>query len=638
MAAASAFVLTGCTETDLSGDTSLAKESAPSAIQFSAKTRNAGATRTTGGSVGDITTTTLKTGAHASDGFGVMAYVKGTNGATDCYTTGTWNDEKPNFMYNQQVTYSTDHWTYTPVKFWPNDFANGNVDTKQGEAGEETAATGSVNSGKVSFFAYAPFVAPENYTAKSTTHKRNSTDNTAFDVKVSGTAADEGIVAITANDYQKEPEVKYVLKTASLDQAVDLLWGVRAANTTYTLADGGSNNNNTEAYNTDLTKQAANETIDFLFKHALAKIGGHTYENPNHQTGLQVILDLDNGSTTAGVQPGTAITGGEKQANTLVTVESIKIRDLKTYAAEKSETDASDLINSGWFNIATGTWSENTTKGATYNHAVDKSSSGDYTMNPDIAEPADASKLAYSTGWTNNTVAIPGVITTAPTDVYTEDSKAPGLLLIPSPDYDQTLVVTVKYIVRTFDDHLATSANNDGATNGTWSKVEQTITNKVTIPANSLKSNKFYKLLIHLGLTSVKFSATVADWEENTSNPDDDNDNTDSNKDIYLPSNTIASTVSVPAGGNLTVNTAAEAVEYTINLTGATDTNAFTAAVTSPATITPATGNFSSTTQAFTVSVPANDGAARDFVVTITDTTAEPDVVTTVTITQAKQP
>ena len=45
MAAAASVVLTGCTESDLSGDTSLAKESAPSAIEFSAKARNTGITR-----------------------------------------------------------------------------------------------------------------------------------------------------------------------------------------------------------------------------------------------------------------------------------------------------------------------------------------------------------------------------------------------------------------------------------------------------------------------------------------------------------------------------------------------------------------------------------------------------------------
>ena len=62
-------------------------------------------------------------------GFGVFAYY---TGATAWGTVGS--STTPNFMYNQQVTWSSDHWTYTPVKYWPN---------ADGE--------------KVSFFAYAPY-------------------------------------------------------------------------------------------------------------------------------------------------------------------------------------------------------------------------------------------------------------------------------------------------------------------------------------------------------------------------------------------------------------------------------------------------------------------------------------------------
>ena len=43
--------------------------------------------------------------------------------------TGTWNDLATehwtsNFMYDQAVTYVTDHWTYSPVKYWPNNPEN----------------------------------------------------------------------------------------------------------------------------------------------------------------------------------------------------------------------------------------------------------------------------------------------------------------------------------------------------------------------------------------------------------------------------------------------------------------------------------------------------------------------------------
>lgn len=61
-------------------------------------------------------------------GFGVFAYYTGATAWGDVGSSTT-----PNFMYNQQVTYSSG-WTYTPVKYWPN---------ADGE--------------KVSFFAYAPY-------------------------------------------------------------------------------------------------------------------------------------------------------------------------------------------------------------------------------------------------------------------------------------------------------------------------------------------------------------------------------------------------------------------------------------------------------------------------------------------------
>ena len=223
-----------------------------------------------------------------------------------------------------------------------------------------------------------------------------------------------------------------------------------------------------------------------------------------------------------------------KEAKTLVTVSSITIKDLATATTGAT---ASNLVTTGWFNLATGTWSEITETGATYSHTVDNSSSGTFAMNDQIKEPITTSGITCNgTAWTSDgSTTITGV-TTAVQDVYTSGSNVPGLVLIPASTA-QTLRVTVTYIVRTYDTNLAASSNDDGATGGTWTKVTQTITNDVVIPANSLQSNKFYKLLIHLGLTSVKFSATVAAWSQAASQ--NDNDDTDSDKLIWLPSNTV---------------------------------------------------------------------------------------------------
>lgn len=62
-----------------------------------------------------------------NSGFGVLAY----------YTEQAdfANTNKPNFMWNQKVTFNGTNWEYTPIKYWP---------TKVDD--------------KVSFFAYAPYV------------------------------------------------------------------------------------------------------------------------------------------------------------------------------------------------------------------------------------------------------------------------------------------------------------------------------------------------------------------------------------------------------------------------------------------------------------------------------------------------
>ena len=51
-------------------------------------------------------------------------------------------------------------------------------------------------------------------------------------------------------------------------------------------------------------------------------------------------------------------------------------------------------------------------------------------------------------------------------------------------------------------------------------KVEQTISKVITF-SEPIQLNKMYNIIIHLGLTSVKFTATVEDWEE--TNVDTDN-------------------------------------------------------------------------------------------------------------------
>lgn len=585
MAAAASVVLTGCTESDISSDTSLAKESS-SAIEFSAKTRNAGVTRA--GTAGTITTASLKTGTHAASGFGVMGYQMTAAWANNQTSTA------PNFMFNEQVTWNDakGFWTYDPVKYWPN-----GIDKANDTNGPSSTAT-STNTDQLSFFAYAPWVdvagAPSgNYSAAKVDITIPSGSHSAFYAN-GCVAADlkNGITAITHNTLKAAPEVMYYMPTATTAVAVDLLWGLRGSKA-YKETDAIDNTVTSlgDSYNVNLTKQDVPETVDFLFKHALAKIGGNTSSKTaitgNQQSGLDVVLDVDgNGYGNVGRDNQSNYLGTTfNSRKTLVTISSVSVEDGASAASNTPETHAaagtkSNLKNSGWFNLATGSWNNvgiitaagvASTEGATYDVEANVTPTP-IELNPEIKEGT----VSNSTGadWQNANSGDPGYtggatgVTTTPKPVYA-DIKAssgdandvPALLMIPSGD-PQTLYITVTYIVRTADPQLS----------GGFTTVTQTVTNKVDL--SGLNVNKYYKLVMHLGLTSVKFSAVVTDWAATDDATYDEGGTHDgeepSTEVVWLPSNVINATTTTTsaAGTSSNVNTAAKTTTYTISLSG----------------------------------------------------------------------
>lgn len=585
-AAAAALTFTACSDNDdmtaSNGGTLSSNEN--TAVQFS--TYLAGTqTRANGGTAGAIVNGATETNSLGKLGFGVFAYNTGTS------TWASATNATPDFMYNQKVT-STDGsiWTYNPLKYWPNDFANDVVDNKQGTNGEENPATGSTAGSKLSFFAYAPYVdamtysgtlTDDNGAVHGTGTEKNAVKTSDGTNATTPVAATTGITAMTFNTTTGAPYVRYELASANATENVDLLWG-EALYKSYTKADGNLQTL-TGNYNVDLTKQSVDQKIGFKFKHALAKLGGNTStttsetvtdESKQH---VKIILDVDNQD----YDKSTAITGGTKHKETLVTVNSIKIRDIQTYLAEEgaktttyTTTTTGNLRTKGWFNLSTGEWDEPADGDVQSSSTTVKYDAviGDGTaqegktvtkLNATIAEPTEAPTYNSSN---EKPWGIDGV-TTQPVGVYSTETGATadnGIFMIPDKKDVQTLVVTVNYTVRTADDHLATpSGEKQGET-----KINQVITNAVNIPAGALASNKVYTLLIHLGLTSVKFSAQVENWEDATTpdtpstDPDDpDNNSSENNKDIYLPSNTLY---------KATTNTAeieASATSSTVSLT-----------------------------------------------------------------------
>lgn len=117
--ACAALTMTGCSNDEINAPQ---QSQGNNAIEFSTYLgRNAQGSRGT-----ETNDASIKS---ENGGFGVLAYYTEQANFT--------NTNKPNFMWNQKVTYdkTNTNWEYTPVKYWP---------TKVGD--------------KVSFFAYAPYV------------------------------------------------------------------------------------------------------------------------------------------------------------------------------------------------------------------------------------------------------------------------------------------------------------------------------------------------------------------------------------------------------------------------------------------------------------------------------------------------
>ena len=212
-------------------------------------------------------------------GFGVFAYhnqgTESTQGSYS-YTVG------PNFMYDQQVSYGT-AWTYSPLKYWPNETTN-DMHAVEG------AAVSKHKADVLSFFAYAPWVAA-------------STTPTTPGVTA-------GINSMMANDVtDADPWVQYTVSKVP-SQSVDLVWGVApAGGLDYTAVNNANIHVNQGMPLINLIKPAKDQKIKFLFQHALARIG------------LTVVAAVDQ------IAPG-----GNLDSNTKIFVNSVTLEDAATTA------------------------------------------------------------------------------------------------------------------------------------------------------------------------------------------------------------------------------------------------------------------------------------------------------------------
>ncbi|MBQ7553957.1 MAG: hypothetical protein IJT46_06345 [Bacteroidaceae bacterium] len=402
-----------------------------------------------------------------ASGFGVFGYYtqdKDYPGTKGSVNTGT--APIPNFMYNQQVNKDAlGNWSYTPVKYWPNETDNDGAN----------GAT-MLHRHRVSFFAYAPY-------AGALT--QNDDDDIAGATSSANEGTASGIIAVSGNAYAGNPTITYRLDPKN--QNVDLLWGTAGATDADILdtpqsgqhvqygtpaADGEA------PVNINLVKQKLNGKIAFDFKHTLSKIGD-----------IKIIADINGvGATNTG--DGTDIT-----QTTRITVKSITI----------TTTDES-MPNTGTLDLATGVW---TVTPATTSHAAFSRSwntvastpaNDTYQLSAAIREN-DAILNNTGTAWDETMPA--GVTCNTLQTVYQDDAANISPILF-FPGTAPKLTFTIDYYVRTVDTELL---------NG-YSEIEQIVTKRVEMPA--LQRGKEYGFVLRLGLTTVRIEANVTPWSGDT--------------------------------------------------------------------------------------------------------------------------
>ena len=282
--AAAAIALTACTNDDDALQTGQVQNS-NRAVAFD--TYTAGTTRA-GDPTGVMTTDKLKT---ADKGFGVFSvYQDATK-----YGSLSPTNKVPNFMFNQQVKWS-DAWTYSPLKYWPNETTNDS----------QTSPATSAHTDYLSFFAYAPYVNLASTGSMITDDAAHDADASTgkTDAYVEATPS-TGILAITKEDYQGDPLVEWkIAATDNLDANVDLLWGVApAGGLSYTNVAGTSTTAPEGLPLLDMVKPDKDQKMKFLFQHALSRIG------------LSVVTAIDQ------IAPGGEINSNE----TRVLIKSVEI-------------------------------------------------------------------------------------------------------------------------------------------------------------------------------------------------------------------------------------------------------------------------------------------------------------------------
>lgn len=384
-----------------------------------------------------------------------------------------------NFMWNQQVGWDEAlSWTYSPVKYWPND----------NKPADDKGAQGSLEHSYLNFFAYAPY-------------QKEETPATGFSKM---DAANDGIVVVSPNTTNVNESYIYYRtsneKPFGSEESVDLLWA--------TQRDLWKMNGSGEGY--------VSGRVNLPFKHALSLF----------TVTVQGLFDHVNNEDASTEYPD------DRDIFTKILIESVDFNGSPLFKEGKM------FIAPRPYNADVPHWE--VTSGKEYNLVIDGQNvnptfanrylDGNWKKYWDETTPAN--RLLTDTDMDEDgdideedALALYNKLpkgvshTEVPlnyTDYDTENDKYEEYyyMVLPNDEYragnpSKKMTVNMVYYVITYDERL-TLVKTD------MPKYFSIVKNDITATFDnfSFAPNKKYKLRLQPGLTSAKFEVTVVDdWD-----------------------------------------------------------------------------------------------------------------------------
>ena len=285
---------------------------------------------------------------------------------------------------------------------------------------------------------------------------------------------------------------------------VDLCWGVAAD--AFTSSVDGDNNSVAAGYPfLNVIKPKTGDHLKFEFNHALAQLN------------VQIDADINNEVADDG--------------KTKIYVRSVTFNGFSMRGSLNLNSNTTD--GPIWYDIS-GTGKLKREPVTVYDGRTD-GMEGVETATDMSEKPANLNPVIVQDKPYGDAQLSAGVTATA-VNLFNGAADAP-VMVIPTPGVPVT--VTIVYDVETEDNRL-TGYLSDGVTHG--SSVENKITKNITTTQGNmiLSAGKKYVVKLHLGLTSVKFDADVAVWDD-TTYPDPVDVNLPDNAGTTPPTPTVAS-------------------------------------------------------------------------------------------------